>query len=218
MASLATSPCLEACRAAALASHSAAGLVTSLRKVAGSSSAKLGEVARLLRSSEALARAAVAALNSMATEARAAPLASKGGEQAGHTAGSGKPKRRRRKKKSAETEVLPYEVVAGSMAVEGPAKASTSMASGASLKATSNSCSASATQGMAESKPFYLVGASVVIIGLASRTDLEGKICKVIAPGSQAGGERVAVQTPEGEKLLVKHLNLRASLFPASWS
>lgn len=135
---------------------------------------------RLLRFSEALARAAVAALNGMATEARATPLASKGGEQAGQTAGSGKPKRRRRKKKSAETEVLPYEVATGTMEVEGPAKASTSMAMGATLNATSNSFSASATQGMAESKPFYIVGTSVVLIGLASRTDLEGKICKVM--------------------------------------
>ena len=70
---MSTRPCIEACRAAALASHSAAGLVTSLRKGGGVDAAKFGEVARLLRSSEALARAAVAALMGMANQARAAP-------------------------------------------------------------------------------------------------------------------------------------------------
>ena len=52
--------CLEASRAAALAAHSAAGLAAA---------AGLREPARLLRSCEALARAATAALLSMGTGA-----------------------------------------------------------------------------------------------------------------------------------------------------
>jgi hypothetical protein len=56
---------LEAARAAALASHSAAGLA---------SSAGLRTAARLLRSSEALARAAVAAIQDAASKRDDAPV------------------------------------------------------------------------------------------------------------------------------------------------
>ncbi len=59
------SACLEASRAAALAAHSAAGLAAA---------AGLREAARLLRSCEALARAATAALQSSSTSASSAPL------------------------------------------------------------------------------------------------------------------------------------------------
>ena len=62
--------CIEVCRAAALASHSAAGLVTSVWKVAGKDAATLSEVPRLLRTSEALARAATATLTGMMALAR----------------------------------------------------------------------------------------------------------------------------------------------------
>ena len=70
MAQTTTSSCMEVCRAAALASHSAAGLVTSAGKVAGQETAKLAEGARLLRSSEAVARSAIASLSGMVALAR----------------------------------------------------------------------------------------------------------------------------------------------------
>ena len=57
--------CIEACRVAALASHSAA----SIHKQAGPDASVVGETARMLRSSEALARAAIAAISGMATMA-----------------------------------------------------------------------------------------------------------------------------------------------------
>eukprot|EP00973_Karenia_brevis_P057937 8065205-Karenia_brevis.AAC.1 len=50
---------MEACRAACLAAHSAASLLSSFRKIAGKDANTLGEAARLLRSGEALARAAM---------------------------------------------------------------------------------------------------------------------------------------------------------------
>eukprot|EP00973_Karenia_brevis_P009668 1303818-Karenia_brevis.AAC.1 len=50
---------MEACRAACLATHSAASLLSSVRKAAGTDANTLGEAARLLRSGEALARAAM---------------------------------------------------------------------------------------------------------------------------------------------------------------
>ena len=132
MALTAISPCVEVCRAAALASHSAAGLVTSARKVAGKDAAKLAEVARLLRSSEALARSAIATLTGMAALARttpppsvsgpvkAAPSArcnaatpvveprgSASGEAAQHPSGSSLAARRRKKKRGPADEDLP---------------------------------------------------------------------------------------------------------------
>jgi hypothetical protein len=98
---------LEAARAAALAAHSAAGLA---------SSAGLREAARLLRSSEALARAAVAAIQANAPKRDgpaaaqrdvASPSPGGGAAPAGHvatpraagTSPASRPRRRRRKKK-----------------------------------------------------------------------------------------------------------------------
>ncbi len=83
------SSCLEASRAAALAAHSAAGLAAA---------AGLREAARLLRSCEALARAATAALQSTTTSASPGPLgATAVAGQATHAPAA---RRRKRNKKS----------------------------------------------------------------------------------------------------------------------
>ena len=151
----------------------------------------------------------------MAPEARATSLASIGGEQASQTAGAGEPKRRRRKKKGVEAEVMRYVPATGQMEVEATAKGSPSPALGATSTAASASSSASATLGQADTKPYFPIGTAVVLSGLAPRTNLEGKIGKVIAASSGAA-DRVAIHMPNGEKMLVKHQNLRASLFAAS--
>ena len=98
---------LEAARAAALAAHSAAGLA---------SAAGLRTAARLLRSSEALARAAIAALQDPASQRDDIPHAHGGATGRGGAASAGqgaplrtpgaspasRPRRRRHKKKDAE--------------------------------------------------------------------------------------------------------------------
>ena len=210
MAKMATQPCIEACRAAALASHSAAGLVTSMRKAAGADAVQYGEVARLLRSAEALARAAVAALTSMATQARTQPPErTDGGGVAGRPAA--KAKRRRGKKKGSETEVMPFVGASGQMDVD-TAGAAPSLAQTAALSATSGLNTASTAVENSEARPFYPVGTMVVLHGLASRADLEGKIGSVIVASSSAD-DRVAIQLPGGEKVRVKHQNIKPSLF-----
>ena len=212
MAKMTMQPCIEACRAAALASHSAAGLVTSVRKMAGQDAVQFGEVARLLRSSEALARAAVAALMGMASQAGAnSPVRKDGAEAAGHPAGAAKAKQRRRKKKGSEAEVLPFMDVAPQMEVE-TACAVPTQAQTVPALATFGSSASSAALGGAESRPFFPVGSMVVLHGLASRKDLEGKIGSVIVAPSSAE-DRVAIQFPGGEKVRVKHQNIKPSLF-----
>jgi len=81
--------CTEAARAAALASHSAAGLAAA---------AGLREAARLLRSSEAMARAAVAALLAHPLTS-AAPTAGSGSGDGAAAGTAAKAKKKRNKKK-----------------------------------------------------------------------------------------------------------------------
>ena len=99
--------CLEAARASALAAHSAAGLA---------SAAGLRTVARLLRSSEALSRSAVAALLAAAASQRSGSLpvgakrprpgAGRGASSgaAGASVSASRPRRRRPKKKNVTKE------------------------------------------------------------------------------------------------------------------
>ena len=124
---------LEAARAAALASHSAAGLA---------SSAGLREAARLLRSSEALARAAVAAIQDATLRRDDPPRAHDAGasrprgdrgagpsglgasERARGSSPASRLRRRRRKKKVAEKvqnmEISPEGMPPASLAVAEP--------------------------------------------------------------------------------------------------
>ena len=92
------SSCLEASRAAALAAHSAAGLAAA---------AGLCEAARLLRSCEALARAATAALQSTTTSASPGPLgATAVAGQATHAPAARRRKRNKKKKGGVNSEGL----------------------------------------------------------------------------------------------------------------
>jgi hypothetical protein len=219
MAQSAISSCVEARRAAALSSHSAAGLVTSVRKVAGQDAAKFAEVARLLRSSEALARSAVAALSGMAALARTSlPPRASGTAEAGAPAlaVSSKAARRRKKKKDSEKEVLPFVETDRKMDVD-IAVATPALSPSPSLVASSASGPTPAALGNAQTVPFYPVGSSVVIFGLASRKDLEGTIGIVIAASSSVD-ERVAIRTASGQQVRVRHQNIKTSLFAAGFS
>jgi len=211
MAKMTTKPCIEACRAAALASHSAAGLVTSMRKAAGADAVQFGEVARLLRSAEALARAAVAALTNMASQARtSSPERIDGGGGAATPAAKSK-RRRNKKKKVPEPEVLPFLEATGQMEIDA-ASTTPSLVQAAPPTGATDSGVSSTAMGNSGTYAFYPVGTAVVLHGLASRTDLEGKIGSVISTSSSAE-ERVGIQLPRGEKVRVKHQNLRPSLF-----
>ena len=217
MAQSAITSCVEACRAAALSSHSAAGLITSVRKGAGHDAAKLGEVARLLRSAEALARSAVAALTGMAALARADALdGTKGAAVASTSAGVSKPKRRRKpKKKDAEQDVVPYVDAGRKMDVDAAASVAT-LPPSASPVVASGSYPAPARLGSAQATSFYPQGSSVCLYGLASRKDLEGTVGVVIAATSPAD-ERVAVRVPSGEQVRVKFANIKMSIFPSGF-
>ena len=129
---------LEACRAAALAAHSAAGLATAFRE---------RQVARMLRSAEALARAAAAAVSrppGKVTPAQAGVPArgasgprSSGAPGPEHPAASdatsARPRRRRRKKNSKvnKTEHLMVDVGGDSVVAMGVVDAPASSPAGA---------------------------------------------------------------------------------------
>lgn len=128
-----TRPCIEACRATALASHSLAGLVTSLRKGVGDAAARFGKVARLLRSCEALARTAVAALMGMATQARAAsPERTDGVVAVSQPSSKAKAKRRGKEQNKTMTStgdrIMETTVSDGVLTVLGPAVSSVATA------------------------------------------------------------------------------------------
>ena len=218
MAQTAISSCVEVCRAAALASHSAAGLVTSVRKVAGQDAAKLAEVARLLRSSEALARTAIATLSGMVALARTTVPQSNNGTvkaAASALAGSSKAARRRKKKKDYENEIIPFVDPDRKMDVD--IALATPAHSPPALPAASSALSpTTAALGNAETRPFYPVGFSVVLFGLASRKDLEGTVGTVIEASSSAD-ERVAIRVASGEQVRVRHQNIKASIFNAGF-
>ena len=229
---MSTRPCIEACRAAALASHSAAGLVTSLRKGAGVDAAKFGEVARLLRSSEALARAAVAALTGMANQARAAsPERTDGATVASQPASKAKAKRRGKKQNKcmASTGDRSMEASAsdGVPSIPGPAvlPAATADAPMDGTKPrrtlqprisrersprprggdTGNIASHSAQSSDAD---LFAVGSTVVLHDLQSRTSLNGSIGNVISYDSGAGRYAVCVGS---DTVRVKRDNLQYS-------
>ena len=189
--------------------------------MAGPDAAKLAEVARLLRSSEALARSAVAALTGMAAMARTTvPERTNGTVEAGAPAAvtSSKAKRsRRKKKKDSEKEVMPFVSVERNMDVDSAVAATPTFSSSASPAPTRGSSSEPAAFGNAQTTPFYPVGSSVVIFGLATRKDLEGTIGRVLAASSPTD-ERVAVGLPSGEQVRVKHLNIKPSIFQANVS
>ena len=91
---------VEAARAAALAAHSAAGLVAQAKRSASAQAASsLGDALRLLRSAEATARAAVAAL-SMPSQTGGAGGGGGGDGATGPNAAKSPTRRRRRRKRN----------------------------------------------------------------------------------------------------------------------
>ena len=64
---------------------------------------------------------------------------------------------------------------------------------------------------------FYPGGATVVIPGLASRTDLNNVVGIVIAT-TTAAAERVAIRLASGEKIRVKPANVEVSICPANFT
>ena len=191
----AQSYCTEAARAAALASHSAASLAAA---------AGFREAARLLRSSEALARAATAAL--LALPRSEAPTSGSGNSAAGGDA-TEKKKKRRSNKKLREKQVAMEGVIDGSERpppAEGVPEAAPAAVSASTLSrgaadfvpgmaarvvaprisrecsphGASASLTASPNSGHAFASTdtgIFAVGQAVALVGLVSRADLVGK-------------------------------------------
>lgn len=229
--------CLEASRAASLASHSAAGLVAG---------AGFREAAKLLRSSEALARAAVALL--LDTSTAAARSGSVGGSRTATTLepepvpdaatrAPSKRRRRRNKKKgqvvalepgdNMEDEVLAFVGTCdglSSTASSPPARTLTStraLVPRASRERSphrqqgeqvlsSPSCSAVETSTGFPQR--FSKDQIVLISGLASRPDLNGQRAAVLSYDIAAGRYAVCVVVTK-EKLRIKELCLRTSIF-----
>ncbi len=202
-----------------LASHSAAGLVTSVRKLTAADS-RLGEAARMLRCSESLARSATAILTSMADNSRATsntPVRgsvvkttasdSVAAETARVSAGapSAQAPRRRRRKRCSKQNKANVVKDNGAMDVDdtGPAtpRGTTSCATPTPARPFSEEDAATKT---------FAVGTPVVLDGLTSRVNLNGAI-GTVSHGMR--GERIAVTLPDGESILVKAVNVRPSIF-----
>lgn len=230
--------CLEASRAAALASHCAAGLAAA---------AGFREASRLLRASEALARAATAALLDVPSHPRHKPPADVPAAAAAGDAGaevSVKSKRRRTKKKKKDA----LERSCENMAVEplqfagedvgtplaaplqpAPSTAATStvvpmVPSGRSLKLrtsrersphrSSLPPSSASPSSSIPSTSGFVVGQSVLLFDLVSRADLNGKIGTVRS--FDASDSRYAVDVVgSAAPVRVHSKNIKVSIFPA---
>ena len=228
-ATSAQSNCTEAARAAALASHSAASMAAA---------AGFREVARLLRSSEALARAATAALLALPRLDAGAPTGVAGG------AATAKRKKRRSKKKKDQdvamdgvvsgSEVLPPAAGVGVAGVASspstlspaaeefvPGKPTRVLAArpsrersphGARATPPSASPSASSQHGSAHGSAEFTVGQAVLLVDLVSRADLVGK-CGVVKSFDSASSRYAVCLDATGEHVKVLESNLRPSLF-----
>jgi len=234
-ATSAQSHCTEAARAAALASHSAASL---------SAAAGFREAARLLRSSEALARAATAALLAL-------PRSDTGAPTPGGDAPAGKKKKRRSKKKkdkdvamdgkASGPEVVP---LANDVDVAGVATASLGLSPSAVefVPASGGAARVLAARPSRERSPLGLraappaespsashqhgsapvpagtgkfsVGQAVVLVDLVSRADLVGK-CGVVKSFDSASKRFAVCLDASGEHVKVLEGNLRPSIFVA---
>ena len=226
-ATCAQSYCTEAARAAALASHSAASLAAA---------AGFREAARLLRSSEALARAATAAL-------LAVPRLDVRVPGPGHGAGDiimEKKKRANKKKKKGKQATMeevffgpelpppasgvPEVAPAASTATVSPGKAARVLVarnsrersphgaraapSSASPSASSHHVPASVSTGTGK----FAVGQAVALFGLVSRADLVGK-CGVVKSFDSAATRYAVCIDVSSEMVKVLEMNLRPSIF-----
>ena len=218
------SVCLEAARAAALAAHSAAGLATA---------AGLREAARLLRSSEAMARAAAAVL----TPSISGPTTSRPAGQADDATAGAAPvpartRRRGKKKKTTQVEAaLECSGVAEVLLVGGGPVASPAPLSADALEfkparvlkpqtsrersprrgpdSALSSPPSATTAGSASGTTRFVVNQPVALTGLVSRPDLEGLRAVVLSIGSAAERYAVKVDTTN-ECVRVRETSLRA--------
>ena len=225
-ATCAQSYCTEAARAAALASHSAASLAAA---------AGFREAARLLRSSEALARAATAAL-------LAVPRLDVRVPGPGHGAGDiimEKKKRANKKKKGKQATMeevffgpelpppasgVPEVAPAASTATVSPGKAARVLVarnsrersphgaraapSSASPSASSHHVPASVSTGTGK----FAVGQAVALFGLVSRADLVGK-CGVVKSFDSAATRYAVCIDVSSEMVTALEAILRPSVF-----
>jgi hypothetical protein len=215
------SSCIEAARAAALASHSAAGLCAA----AGSR-----EAARLLRSSEALARAATAALLALPS------LAACGPGSAEVNAERQEKKKRHRKKRGRQTamvvesmdsEVLPMAdgiqeaVVVTPAQTPAPtrvlaARTSRERSPRGVRRAPAAALPSSSTSQVPEPAPVgadaFAVGQAVSFVGLVSRADLSGRCGVIISYDAASLRYAVLVDAPN-QSVRVLGKNLMASIF-----
>ena len=230
----AQSHCIEAARAAALASHSAGSLAAA---------AGLREAARLLRASEALARAATAALLALPHSGDRGP-----GSAAGAVGNDAKKKKRTKKKKGKEVEVesvrVDHEMVpaAGEAAVAAPAsvlagalspaapvfvpgQATRVLAARSSRERSPRGVRATAPASPTSSHhavpmpgvagaACFAEGQAVVFTGLVSRPDLLGKRGFVKSFDTKSSRFAVCVDG-SSEYVRVRTENLQASIFEA---
>jgi len=232
-ATSAQSYCTEAARAAALASHSAASLAAA---------AGFREAARLLRSSEALARAATAALLAIPRREGGVPDA---GDGIGEVISAKKKRPKKKKGKQNEKEVvlfgpelpppadgvLEVGMVASTSALSPaaaefvPGKARVLVArtsrerSPHRTPATSSSSPSASSRQMSVSVPtgsaVFVVGQAVVLDGLVSRVDLQGK-CGVIKSFDGVSKRYAVCIDVTNEVVRVLEKNLRPSIFVSS--
>jgi hypothetical protein len=224
------SACLEASRATALAAHSAASLAAA---------AGLREAARLLRSCEALARAATAALQSSTPPAVPAASAAPAAEQ---------PKKKKNKKKKGAVslpgamvdfvaeEVVPAaaepSTVAFQLSPHAPAFApGAAITSGRVLEkkssrersprraaspglssASTSSFSATTLAGHATGGDGFSVGQAALLSDLVSRPDLSGSSVTLRSFDGVSSRWAVSLDTT-GESIRVKAHNLKPSIF-----
>ena len=223
------SSCVEAARASALASHSAASLAAA---------AGYKEAARLLRSSEALSRAAVASLTAartatMARSGAAAGLEPKSPATVPAASAGALPvanKKRHKKKKKMKDEGKDFDAVMGggggpalggaSPWVDPLAGASRNLAKQTSRersprRPTSPVASTSPSSGVASVwvPCRFAEGQAVVIGDLVGRPELNGQVGSVLSADAQS--DRVAVKLGSGESVKVRVSNLRSSIFPS---
>ncbi|CAK0909308.1 unnamed protein product [Prorocentrum cordatum] len=231
---LAQSHCTEAARAAALASHSAASLAAA---------AGLREAARLLRSSEALARAAVAALLALPRPVAPAP-----GAGDGAVGGGVKGKMKRAKKKKGKqavmegvdggpelpppaggvpevappaTSALAVPPVVAELAPSRPARVLAPRSSrersprGVRALASASPSSSPSQVPTSASAATFAEGQAVVLGDLVSRPDLTGK-CGVVKFFDSTSSRYAVCIDASGEMVKVLDKNLRASLFACS--
>ena len=224
--------CREAARASALAAHSAAGLCAS---------AQLRTAARLLRSAEALSRAAVAALGA----AHVASTSSTSETAALPPSALPARARRRRKHKKAGKNVADCMVddtgteeilgmVSGCAAsppvpleavVAEPARPKRVLAAKTSRERSprrsvdefrSSSPSLHSGSAVESTGEVFTKDMVVVLSGLASRSELNGVRAKVLSHDDASG--RYAVRLPTGEDIRVRAANMKRSMFGFSFA